>query len=166
MEVDLEYPQNLHDFHKDYPMAPEKIKLKDELLSSYCLEIKNKYDIKSGDINKVVPHLMWKKNYVVHYRNLKHYLSQWLVLRKVHNILEFKQSAWMKSYIDFNTQERKEATNEADKNQFKLLNNAVYGKTMKNMKKRIKIRIIKNEKDLKKYTSRPTYINYDYMVKH
>ena len=72
----------------------------------------------------------------------------------------------MKSYIDFNTQERKEATNEADKNQFKLLNNAVYGKTMKNMKKRIKIRIIKNEKDLKKYTSRPTYINYDYMVKH
>ena len=72
----------------------------------------------------------------------------------------------MKSYIDFNTQERKEATNEADKNQFKLLNNAVYGETMKNMKKRIKIRIIKNEKDLKKYTSRPTYINYDYMVKH
>ena len=72
----------------------------------------------------------------------------------------------MKSYIDFNTQERKEATNEADKNQFKLLNNAVYGKTMKNMEKRIKIRIIKNEKDLKKYTSRPTYINYDYMVKH
>ena len=71
----------------------------------------------------------------------------------------------MKSYIDFNTQERKEATNEADKNQFKLLNNAVYGKTMENMRKRIKIRIIKNEKDLKKYTSRPTYINYDYYGK-
>ena len=70
----------------------------------------------------------------------------------------------MKPYIDFNTQKRKEATNEADKNQFALLNNAV--KTMENMKKRIKIRIIKNEKDLKKYTSRPTYINYDYMVKH
>ena len=54
----------------------------------------------------------------------------------------------MKPYIDFNTQKRKEATNEADKNLFKLLNNAVYGKTMENMRKRIKIRIIKNKKDL------------------
>ena len=146
-------------------MAPEKIKLKDELLSSYCLEIKNKYDIKSGDINKLVPNLMSKKNYVVHYRNLKYYISQGLILKKVHKILEFKQSAWMKPYIDFNTQKRKEATNEADKNQFKLLNNAVYGKTMENTRKRIKIRIIKNEKDLKKYTARPTYINYDYYGK-
>ena len=69
----------------------------------------------------------------------------------------------MKPYTE---KKRKEVINEADKNQFKLLNNAVYGKTMENMRKRIKIRIIKNEKDLKKYTSRPTYINYDYMVKH
>ena len=66
----------------------------------------------------------------------------------MHRILEFKQSDWMKPYIDFNTQKRKEATNEADKNLFKLLNNAVYGKTMENMRKRIKIRIIKNKKDL------------------
>ena len=79
----------------------------------------------------------------------------------MHKILEFKQSAWMKPYIDFNTQKRKEATNEADKNLFKLLNNAVYGKTMENMRKRIKIRIIKNEKDFIKYTSRTTYINHN-----
>ena len=67
----------------------------------------------------------------------------------------------MKPYIDFNTERRKEATNEADKNLFKLLNNAVYGKTMENMRKRIKIRIIKNEKDFIKYASRPTYINHN-----
>ena len=84
-------------------MAPEKIKIKDEMLSPYCLEIKNKYDIKSGGINKLVPNLLPKKNYVVHYRNLKYYLSKGLILKKVHRILEFKQSAWMKSYIDFNT---------------------------------------------------------------
>ena len=115
--------------------------------SPYCLEIKNKYDIKSGGINTLVP----KKNYVVHYRNLKHYLLKGLTLKRVHRILEFKQSAWMKPYIDFNTQKRKEATNEADKNLFKLLNNAVYGKTMENMRKRIKIRITKTQKDFLKY---------------
>ena len=66
----------------------------------------------------------------------------------------------MKPYIDFNTQKRKEATNEADKNHFKLLNNAVYGKTMENMRKRIKIRVVKNAKDFIKYTSRPTCVNW------
>ena len=66
----------------------------------------------------------------------------------------------MKPYIDFNTERRKEATNGADKNLFKLLNNSVYGKTMENMRKRIKIKIITNEKDFLKYVSRPTYIGY------
>ena len=92
---------------------------------------------------------------------MKYYLSPRLIFKKVHKILEFKQSAWVKPYIDFNTQKRKEATNEADKNLFKLLNNAVYGKTMENMRKRIKIRIIKNEEDFIKYASRTTYINHN-----
>ena len=73
---------------------------------------------------------MSKYNYVLHYRNLKYYLSQGLILKKVHKILEFKQNAWMKPYIDFNTQKRKETTNEADKNLFKLLNNVVYSTTL------------------------------------
>ena len=92
------------------------------MLSPYCLEMK-KHDIKSGGINKPAPNLMSKKNYVVHCRNLKYHLSQGLILEKVHRILELKQSVWMKLYIDFNTQKRKEATNETDKNIFKLLNN-------------------------------------------
>ena len=123
-------------------------------------EIKNEYDIKTGSIYKLAPNLMSKKNYGVHYRNLRYYLSQGLILKKVHRILEFKQSNWVKFYIDFKTQKRKEATNEADKNLFKLLNNAVYGKTMENMRKRIKIRITTNEKDFLKYASRPTYISH------
>ena len=61
LEVDLDYPKNLHDFHKDYPMAPEKTKIEDEMLSPYCLEIKKENDIKSGDINKLTPNLMSKK---------------------------------------------------------------------------------------------------------
>ena len=160
LEVDLDYPEELNDIHNDYPLAPEKIKIEVEMLSPYSFEIKNKYDIKTGGINKLAPNLMPKKNYWVHYRNLQYCLSQGLILKKVHRILEFKQSNWMKFYIDFKTQKRKEATNEADKNLFKLLNNAVYGKTMENMRKRIKIRITTNEKDFLKYASRPTYISH------
>ena len=73
------------------------------MLSPYFSEIKYEYDIKTGGINKLVPNLMPKKNYAVHYRNLQYYLSQGLILKKVHRILEFKQSDWMKLYIDFNT---------------------------------------------------------------
>ena len=161
MEVDLYYPENLYEEDIDYPMAPEKIKIKTEWLSPYSLENANKFDIKTGSMNILAPDLIPKDNYVVHYRNLKCYVSLGLILKKVHKILEFKQSAWMKPYIDFNTKKRKEATNEAYKNLFKLLNNAVYSKIMENMRKRIKIRIIKSEKDFIKYASRPTYINHN-----
>ena len=157
MEEDLDYPENLHEEHSHFPIAPEKVKIKEEWLSPYCLEIKKENDIKVGVCNILAPNLMSKKNY----KNLKYYLLNGLILKKVHKILEFKQRDCMKTYIDFNTQRRKEATNEADKTLFRLLNNAVYGKTMENMRKRIKIRIIKNKKDFIKYASRPTYINHN-----
>ena len=91
---------------------------------------------------------MNKNNYVIHYRNLQQCLKLGMKLKKTHRILKFKQKDWMKLYIDVNTERTKEATNEADKNRFKLLNNAVYGKTMKNMRKRVKIRILKIVKTL------------------
>ena len=75
----------------------------------------------------------------------------------MHNILEFKQKDWMKPYVEFNTRRRMEVTNEADKNFFKLMINSVYGKTMENMRKRIKIRIVNNKRDCIKYSSRPTF---------
>ena len=127
----MDYPEILHVDHSDYPLAIEKIKIKKEWLSPNSSKNANEFDIKTGIINKLTPNVMPKNNYIVHYRNLKYYLSKGLILKRVHRVLELKQSAWMKPYIDFNTQKRKEATNQADKNHFKLLNNAVYGKQWK-----------------------------------
>ena len=102
---------------------------------------------------------MKKNNYVICYRNLQQCIQLRIKFKKIRRILKFKQKDWMKPYIDFNSQKRKEATNDADKNHFKLLNNAVYGKTIENMRKRIKIRVVKNSQDFIKYTSRPTCVN-------
>ena len=129
-------------------------------MSKYCLKIASVYNITTGTVKKLVPNLMNKNNYVIYYRNLQQYLELGMKLKKIHRILKFKQKDWMKPYIDFNTKKRKEAANEADKNHFKLLNNAVYGKTMENMRQRIKIRVVKNSQDFIKYTSRPTCVNW------
>ena len=141
---DLEYLQELHDIHNDYPLAPEQINISKEWLFDYCFKITNAHNITTGAVKKLVLNLMNENNYVIHYRNLQQCLELGMKLKKIHRILKFKQKDWMKPYIDFNTERRKEATNEADKNHFKLLNNAVYGKTMENMRKIIKIRVVKN----------------------
>ena len=84
---------------------------------------------------------------------------QRMKLKKIHRILKIKQSGWMRTYIDFNTQERTITNNEADQNFFKLVNNSVYGKTMENLRKTIKIKAVENSQDFIKYTSRPTCVN-------
>ena len=141
-------------------MAPEKLKVSEKMLAPFQLQIKKEHGIEIGTTKKLIPNLYPKKNYVVHYRKLKYYLSKRWILTKVHKILEFKQSPWMKPYIDFNMERRKEATNETDKNLSKLLNNVVYGKTMENMRKIMKIRKTKTPKEFLKHASRPTFINH------
>ena len=97
-----------------------------------------------------------KTNYVLHYRNLQ--LSLGVKLAKIYTALRFKQSDWMKEYIDFNTERRTNAANSFEKCFFKLIINNVYGKTMENVRKRINVRLVNNEKNILKWTSRPTYI--------
>ena len=160
LEVDLEYPQELHDIHNDYPLAPEKINIPKEWLSDYSLKILNAHNITIRKLKKLVPNLMNKNNYVIHYRNLQQYPELGMKFKKIHRILKFKQSDWMRPYIDFNTQKRTISNNESDKNFFKLMNNSVYGKTMENLRKRIKIRVVKNSPNFIKYTSRPTCVNW------
>ena len=103
LEVDLEYPEELHKLHNDFRLAPEKIAVSCDMLSKYCKKFADEYEIKVGDVKKLIPNLGNKTNYVVHYRNLQLYLSLGLKMTKIHRVLKFKQSDWMKKYIDFNT---------------------------------------------------------------
>ena len=160
LEVDLEYPEELHDLHNDYPCAPEKIIVTNDMLSPCCREIKNLHGNVSGNVSKLIPTLNKKTNYVLHYQNLKLYQSLGLRLTKIHRVLGFKQRKWLKSYIDFNTEMRKDAKNSFEKDFFKLMNNSVFGKTMENLRKRCNVELVTEEKRLLKLPSKPTYISH------
>ena len=159
LEVDLEYPEELHDLHNDYPLASEKIKVSEGMLSPYCREIAEKFGVKIGLVEKLVPTLFNKERYVLHYRNLQLYMFLGLKLTKIHRALEFNQSPWLKPYIDFNTQKRAKAKNSFEKDFFKLMNNSVFGKTMENLRKRQDIKLVTDEEQLLKWSSKPSFIN-------
>ena len=91
----------MHKLYNDYPLAPEKLKISQNMLLNYCFSIANEYEIKIGGVNKLVPNLGNKRKYVVHYKNLQLYLSLGMKLTKVHRILKFKESNWLKKDIDF-----------------------------------------------------------------
>ena len=118
LEADLKYPDELHELHNDYPLAPEKLTVTNAILSNYCKIIADKYEINVGDVKKLIPNVGNKTKYVVHYRNLQLHLSLGMKLTKIHRVLQFKQSNWMKKYIDFNTKKRMSATNDFEKDFF------------------------------------------------
>ena len=131
-----------------------------DMLSKYCKEIADKYRIKVGDVKKLIPNLGRKTKYIFHYKNLQLYLSLGMKLKEIHRVLKFKQSEWMKKYIDFNTKKTINAANDFERHIFKLMINSVYGKIMENVLKIINARLVTNVEDFLKYTSRPIYIAY------
>lgn len=126
LEVDVEYPEDLHDLHSDLPFLVENMKPPTS---------KTKY-------KKLIPNLFNKSRYVVHYRNLKQAIRNGLKLTKIHRVLRFRQAPWLKPYIDLNTEMRNKATSEFGRSNYKLMNNAIFGKTMENVDKRVDIRLI------------------------
>ena len=137
LEVDLEYPKTLHDLHNDYPLAPESIKVQ--------------------KVYKLIPNLNDKKNYVVHYENLKIYESMGMIITKIHRGISFYESPWLKTYIDLNTKLRTKATNDFEKDFFKLMNNSVFGKTMENIENHVDIRLVCDEKEALKLAAKTNY---------
>ena len=155
LEVDLEYPSELHDLYNDYTLAPEKLEINKNMLPSSCVNIANKYGIKIGG----VPTLGNKSKYVVHYRNRKLYLSLGMKLTKTHRVLNLKQFDWLQKCVDFNTDKRKNATNNFEKIFFKLMINSVFGKTMENFRKIISVELINNAKVYVKCISKPSFVS-------
>ena len=128
-EVDVDYPKELFDLHKDLPFLPEIKKV--------------------NKLKKLIYGIEGKKKYVIHVRTLKQSLNKDLRLKKVRRIIQFKQKSWLKEYIDMNTELRKNAKNEFEKNLFKLLNNSVFGRTMKNLRNHRDIKLVKEQKKKK-----------------
>ena len=137
LEVDLEYPKELHDLHNDYPLAPEQIEVnKDE---------------------KIIPNLRDKEKYVLHYKNLKQYLDLGLELTRIHRGIKFEESEWLKPYIDMNTKLRTKGNIDFEKYFFKLMNNSVFGKTMENIRNRVNIKLVNDREKAKKLTAKPNF---------
>ena len=128
LEVDLEIPEELHDHFNHYPPAPEHMEITKDMLSPYNLRCLEDLGINHTPGTKLIPNLHNKEKYVLHYRALQCYLDLGLKLTKIHRVLSFQQSPWLKEYIDFNTNKRKDAVNAFQKMHYKLMNNAVYGK--------------------------------------
>ena len=128
-KADLEYPAELHKFHNDYPLAPEKLTIPYDILSGYCKKIADEYVKRVGDAKKLIPSIGCKSN-VVYYKNLQLYLSLVMKLSKIHEVSKLKQSDWVKKYIDFNTEKKQMLLTVLRKIFFKLIINSVYGKKM------------------------------------
>ena len=125
LEVDLEYPSELHAKHNDYPLAAEHLTISSEMLSTFQQNTYPKDKLRPTQ--KLTPNLLNKTRYTVHYSNLKYYLEQGLKMTKIHRVLTFKQSPWLKPYVEFNSHQRAQAASDFEKNFFKLMNNSVFG---------------------------------------
>jgi hypothetical protein len=154
--ADLQYPPELHDEHNDFPLAPERMIVKEEWLSDKQVNIRAQYNMPRGDSNtKLVPNLFDKHKYIVDYRNLKFYLDHGLKLGKIYAVIQYNQKPLMKSYIELNQERRQQAKTENQKNLFKLMNNAVFGKTCENQKKRTNIKLVNDKKKFEELCRKP-----------
>ena len=138
LEVDLQYPEKLHDLHNDYSLCPERVKCK-------------------NNVEKLIPNLRDKKKYVLHYKNLIQCIRYGMKLTRIHRGIKFVESEWLKPYIDMNTNLRAKAKNNFEKEFFKLKNNSVFGKTMENIRNRVDVKLVNNRENARKLVAKPNF---------
>ena len=137
VEVGLTYPEDLHDLHNEYPLAPERLKV--------------------GNVEKLIPNLRDKEKYIIHHETLKLYEKLGLKISKIYRGVKFKEEAFMKKYIDLNTKMRTMSKNQSESEFFKLMNNSVFGKTMENVRNRVDIQLCNNKEKATKLFSKPNF---------
>lgn len=158
LEVDLEYPSELHEAHNDFPLAPVKDQISFSDLSPFAKDICKKQSCQSAlNVNKLITTLNDKNNYVLYYKNLKLYLQLGLKLKKVHKVLEFSEAPIMKSYIEFNSMKRAASKNDFDSNFYKFLSNSLYGKTMERPENKTQLKLINDIEAYQNYVSRVNF---------
>ena len=140
VEVDLEYPPNLHEIHSDFPLAPTREIIQEDWLSNNQTSFLYNNNIPAESrTKKMIQTFFAKTKYTLHYLTLQLYVKLVLKVTKVHRVLQFKQAKWLKPYIELNMEKRKSARNKFEEDFHKLLSNEAYGKTCEG--KRIKINV-------------------------
>lgn len=156
IECDLFYPPQYFDRDNDLALAPEHFTIAYEMLSPYMKNLCDEFGLRSTlPCKKLVPNFFPKSNYITHYMNLKFYVEQGLIVKKIHRILAFSQKPYLKEYITFNNNKRREADNDFEKNFFKKLNNSFYGKSCQNVRKSLNVRGALTEEECKKLLANP-----------
>ena len=145
-EVYIDYPKELFDLHKDLSFLSESKKV--------------------NKVKKLICEIKDKKKYVIYIRALKQVLNNGLKFKKVHRIMQFKLKAWLKAYIDLNTELRKNVKNKFEKNFLNIMNNSVFGKTMENIRNHIDIKLATSEKRRKRLVSEPNYYSCEKFSGH
>ena len=153
-KVDLEYDDETKFKLRKFPPMPLSRKIEEEELSDYSRDFLKDNNIKLGNVEKLILDLYDKKEYIVHYDILKYYISLGIKVTKIHSIISFNHKAWLKPYIDFNTEMRTKTDNDFEKDFWKLMNNSFYGKTMENISNRCMVELTNKPEDLRRLASR------------
>ena len=157
LEVDLKYPDNIKEKTKNFPFCPENKKINPDNYNDYMKEIKPLNYTKS---KKLICDWTDKKKYLIHYRMLKFDVRHGMIVVKIHEIISFKQSKWLETYIGINTQKRNRAQNDFEKGFFKILVNAAFGKFLENIRNRLELELIKKD-EIKKIINRQSKLTFN-----